>query len=148
MPDLSKRNFAVYTKTIILTLLCIFGGSPLDAQENDYELMKKRLNRNSIPLVNVIVDTGAINKKSYIDGEIEIADYYRRTDSLSETIRLHCKYRVRGETASLYEKKSFAVKLTDKSGEDLDSALFGQTKIADCLVFSGKKVVFAASIVK
>lgn len=100
----------------------------ISAQESQYELMKKNLDENSLPLVNLIVDIAKVNKSVYVAGEIEIADHQRRTDPTADTVRFHCKYKIRGKTASTFDKKSFAVKLYDESGEDLDANIFGIRK--------------------
>ena len=97
----------------------------ISAQEIQYEQMKNEMNENSLPLVNIIVDIAAVNRTEYVSGEIEIADYQRRTDPSSAVVRYHCKYRIRGESTSGYDKKSFAVKLFDEYGEDMDVNLFG-----------------------
>lgn len=90
-----------------------------------YDEMKKAMNERSLPLVNMIVDIATVNRTEYVPGEIEIADYQRRTDPSSDIVRYHCKFRVRGGTASTFDKKSFAVKLYDDAGEDLDANIFG-----------------------
>jgi len=87
--------------------------------------MKRAMNENSIPLVNMIVDLAKVNRTEYVPGEIEIADYQRRTTPSSVTVKYQCKYRIRGVTSSAFDKKSFAVKLYDENGEDLDANIFG-----------------------
>ena len=87
--------------------------------------MKSQLNENSLPLVNLTVDISSVNRNDYVQGEIEITDNLRRTDPATETVRYKCKLRYRGASASSYDKKSFAVKLYDESGEDLDANIFG-----------------------
>ena len=106
-------------------LLAILYSVFISAQEIQYEQMKNEMNENSLPLVNIIVDIAAVNRTEYVSGEIEIADYQRRTDPSSAVVRYHCKYRIRGESTSGYDKKSFAVKLFDEYGEDMDVNLFG-----------------------
>lgn len=108
-------------------LLCVFFFCTLclHAQEGLYEQMKAELNEQSLPLVNMTVDVTALNETDFVPGEIEITDYYRRTDPESETVRYPCKYRIRGGISTAYEKKSFAVKLYDDSGKDLDANIFG-----------------------
>ena len=87
--------------------------------------MKSQLDENSLPLVNLTVDISSVNRNDYVQGEIEITDNLRRTDPATETVRYKCKLRYRGARASRYDKKSFAVKLYDESGEDLDANIFG-----------------------
>ena len=97
----------------------------ISAQESQYELMAKELGENSLPLVNLIVDTATVNTMEYAAGEIEISDYLCRTSPDTTTVRFHCKYRIRGGTAMEFDKKSYAVKLYDESGEDLDANILG-----------------------
>ena len=109
----------------LYTLLLILYGLFVSAQESQFEQMKKGLSENSLPLVNMIVEIANVDKTSYVPGEIEIADFMRRTDASTDVVRYHCKYKIRGASSSHYEKKSFAVKLTDELGEDLDANIFG-----------------------
>ena len=106
-------------------LLLMLQSMLASAQESMYDEMKKAMNERSLPLVNMIVDIATVNRTEYVPGEIEIADYQRRTDPSSDIVRYHCKFRVRGGTASTFDKKSFAVKLYDDAGEDLDANIFG-----------------------
>ena len=87
--------------------------------------MKELLSEKSLPLVNLTADISKVSRTDYVQGEIEITDYLRRTDSESETVRYQCKLRYRGGSATRYDKKSFAVKLYDDAGEDLDANIFG-----------------------
>ena len=89
-----------------------------------YDMLKLKMNEHSLPLVNLTIDT-VLNRTSYVPGEIEIADWHRRTDSTQLTVRYHCKFRIRGGTSTAFDKKSFAVKLLDDNGEDLDTNLLG-----------------------
>ena len=108
-----------------LFFLFFFFSITLSAQESLYDQMKETLSENSLPLVNIIVDIETVNRTDYVAGEIEIADYQHRTDQASTVVKFHCKYRIRGGAASAYEKKSFAVKLIDENGEDLDANILG-----------------------
>lgn len=96
-----------------------------ELQENEFERLRTEINENSLPLVNLIVDTALVRIRSYTDGEIEIADYQRRTDATTELVRYPCLLRYRGASATQYEKKSFAVKLLDETGEKLDACILG-----------------------
>lgn len=102
-----------------------FNGMLVYAQESAYDQMKYSLDANSLPLVNMIVDSTQINRTDYVPGEIEIADYSRRTNPKAEVVRYLCKYRIRGGSAVSQKKKSYAVKLCDKNGGDLDANIFG-----------------------
>ena len=108
----------------ILTLLLIAAGSTR-AQFVQYEEMREMANEHSLPLVNIIVDITKVNRTDFVRGEIEVSDYQRRTNPSSNTTRFHCLYRIRGGSATNYEKKSFAVKLIDEDGADLDANIFG-----------------------
>ena len=90
----------------------------------NYTEMRDLINEKSLPLVNIKVDYGALNTESFINGEIEIADYLKRTEG-QEIVKYKCKLRIRGVWASTLEKKSFAVKLTDQNGEKLNVSIFG-----------------------
>lgn len=111
-------------RKLILLVLVLYSTVTL-AQESQYEEMKRTMNENSLPLVNMTVDITTVNSTDFTAGEIEIADYLRRTDPDTETVRYRCKYRIRGGMASRFDKKSFAVKLYDEYDEDLDANIFG-----------------------
>lgn len=96
-----------------------------DLQENEFERLRTDMNENSIPLVNLIVDTALVRIRRFTEGEIEIADYQRRTDATTELVRYPCLLRYRGASATQYEKRSFAVKLLDETGENLDACILG-----------------------
>lgn len=115
-------------KYVLLVLFAAILSNPLHAQNARFEQMKDAMDASSLPLVNLTFDTVKANRNSYVPATIEIADYYRRTDSASDTVILRCKIRYRGGTASTFKKKSFAVKLTDDAGDDLDANLFGIRK--------------------
>lgn len=106
---------------IWLVLHCV----TISAQETQYEEMKRTMNETSLPLVNMLVDIASVNQSYYVQGEIEITDYQRRTSPSSSTVRYLCQYRIRGGSAAGYAKKSFAVKLCDEQGEDLDANILG-----------------------
>lgn len=107
--------------SFLLILFCL----TISAQEILYEEMKGMINEHSLPLVNIIVDIATVSKTEFVRGEIEITDYQQRTDSALETVKYHCMYRIRGGLATRYEKKSFAVKLIDEDGADLNANILG-----------------------
>jgi len=109
----------------LLSILVIAFCAEISAQESQYELMKRELNENSLPLVNLTVNVSSLSGSKYVSGEIEISDYLRRTDPNTDVVRFSCKYRIRGGTASTFDKKSFAVKLYDENDEDLDANILG-----------------------
>ena len=98
---------------------------PLIAQEGQYEQMVREMDEHSLPLVNLVVDTTLVGSEWFAAGAIEIADAQRRTDPMSDRVRYHCLVRYRGSSALGYDKKSFAIKLTDELGDDLDAPLLG-----------------------
>ena len=73
-------------RRIILLLLTVLFSESLHAQESQYEQMKSLLDENSLPLVNLTVDISTVNRTDYVQGEIEITDYLRRTDPESQTV--------------------------------------------------------------
>lgn len=109
------------TLSFLFFLLCM----TISAQKSQYDEMRGRLTPQSLPLVNITVDVSAVNTTDYVSGEIEITDYQRRTAPSSETVRYHCLYRIRGGSSASHKKKSFAVKLTDENGEDLNANILG-----------------------
>ena len=90
-----------------------------------YDILMVRLNEHSLPLVNIVVDPSTLHTTSFVPGEIEITDWHRRTNPEQFTVRYRCKYRIRGGTSTAFDKKSFAVKLVDDNGEDMNANLFG-----------------------
>ena len=113
----TQRTYAV--------LLCMLVSVFLHAQSSQYEQMVSQLSEKSLPLVNLEVDIEAVNRANYVPGTIEITDYQRRTDEDSLSVRFLCLLRHRGESTLKYDKKSFAVKLIDATGKDLDANIFG-----------------------
>ena len=109
----------------LLSILFFIFYAEISAQENHYEQMKRELNENSLPLVNMIVDVSLLNNSKFVSGEIEISDWFRRTDPNADVVRFFCKYRIRGGTASGFDKKSFAVKLYNENEDELDANIFG-----------------------
>lgn len=109
----------------LFSFLLILCSLTVPAQESHYEEMKGMVNEHSLPLVNIIVDISRVYASQFVPGEIEITDYQRRTNPSSETVKYHCLYRIRGGSAAMYEKKSFAVKLVDEEGADLNANILG-----------------------
>lgn len=92
---------------------------------NAFEQMKDSLTDFSLPLVNLTVDTAQMNNHTYIRAEIEITDPQRRTVPGKETVTYPCRLKYRGSSSLAFDKKSFAVKLYDGAGEDLDANILG-----------------------
>lgn len=78
----------------------------------------------SLPLVNIETNTESLTRDKYISGRISIYDGEMRTEGklLSS---FNCKLRYRGATSLQYDKKSFAIKLIDSNGDDLDANILG-----------------------
>ena len=93
-----------------------------------FRQMKERMDGNSLPLVNLTVELGAVSRERFVHGEIEIADYHGRLDGAKNYVKFSCLIRYRGRTAAGFEKKAFGVKLLDENGGDLDADLFGIRK--------------------
>ena len=112
-------------RKLLAIIQAAFFSLTISAQENLHDLMKKALDETSLPLVNLSVDISKMSRDSFVMGELEISDYWRRTDTSAVTVRLFCKLRYRGASATAFDKKSFAVKLVDESGDDFSADLFG-----------------------
>ena len=93
-----------------------------------FRQMQERMDGNSLPLVNLTVELGAVSRERFVHGEIEIADYHGRLDGAKNYVKFSCLIRYRGRTAAGFEKKAFGVKLLDEAGGDLDADLFGIRK--------------------
>ena len=90
---------------------------------NQWEDAISQINEKSLPLVNIDVDVSSLTKANYINGKITIYDYENRVDG-NKYNTFDCKIRYRGASSLLYEKKSFAIKLIDSEGENLDANFF------------------------
>ena len=75
--------------------------------------------------MNLTVDISAVSKRAFVNGEIEIVDFHKRTDSLSESVKYQCQIRYRGGTSVNHEKKSFSIKLVDEAGEKQNANILG-----------------------
>lgn len=114
----------------IYSILFLFLANVLigTAQETEFERLKQTLSLQSLPLVNITVDLTLVNTKTHIPAHIEICDYYKRTNPDSISTTYNCEIKYRGASATRYNKKSFAVKLTTQAGQDLNANLFGIRK--------------------
>ena len=112
----------------VAVMLLAFFPLLLPAQESQFERMKGELSNRSIPLVNLTVDTSRVVSETFVDASIEIADYQRRTDPSSDTVSYRCLVRYRGNNSLSFNKKSYAVKLVDDNGNDLDAPVLGIRK--------------------
>lgn len=110
---------------LFLYIILFFWTNIAFAQKSDFENLKDSLDFNSLPLINITVDLTKVNKASFIDGTIEIADFQRRNPDSQFTVTYSCQLKYRGATSLSYQKKSFAVKLVDSNGDKLDAEILG-----------------------
>ena len=101
--------------------------------KSQWETAISEYNEYSLPLVNVEVDVSGLSKESYIPGHITIVDAEMRTEGRL-IASFDCKLRYRGASSLQYEKKSFAIKLLDSDGENLDANVFGIRKENDWIL--------------
>ena len=101
--------------------------------KSQWEIAISEYNEYSLPLVNVEVDVSGLSKESYIPGHITIVDAEMRTEG-KLMASFDCKLRYRGASSLQYEKKSFAIKLLDSDGENLDANVFGIRKENDWIL--------------
>jgi len=118
-------------KILFFLSLLLFFAYPACGQENgvgeapdDFERMRTVLGDESLPLVNLTFNMDSVNWKTYYKGQIEIVDPAARTEGRTY-VCYDCNLRYRGASALVYEKKSFAVKLINAAGEDLDASIMG-----------------------
>lgn len=97
---------------------------PSSVAGSDYTRMRKSMNENSLPLINIVINNSLLNTETFVNGTLEISDFKKRTEG-QEVVQYDCMLRIRGVSASQYAKKSFALKLLDQDGEELDVSLFG-----------------------
>ena len=118
-------KFTLFFLTFALGMCLLCESANGQEGKTQFEQMRSELWSGSLPLVNLTVDISTVNKETFVNGEIEIVDYHKRTDSLSESVKCLCQIRYRGGTSIAYEKKSFSIKLIDEAGEKLDVNMFG-----------------------
>lgn len=120
-------------KTILLFIIFSFSLVTSALAKSQWETAISEYNEFSLPLVNVEVDVSGLKKESYIPGHITIVDAEMRTEGRLMA-SFDCKLRYRGASSLKYEKKSFAIKLLDSDGEDLDANVFGIRKENDWIL--------------
>lgn len=120
-------------KTILLFIIFSFSIVTSALAKSQWETAISEYNEYSLPLVNVEVDVSGLKKESYIPGHITIVDAEMRTEGRLMA-SFDCKLRYRGASSLKYEKKSFAIKLLDSNGEDLDANVFGIRKENDWIL--------------
>ena len=120
-------------KTILLFIIFSFSLVTSALAKSQWETAISEYNEYSLPLVNVEVDVSRLSKENYIPGHITIVDAEMRTEGRLMA-SFDCKLRYRGASSLKYEKKSFAIKLLDSDGEDLDANVFGIRKENDWIL--------------
>lgn len=120
-------------KTILLFIIFSFSLVTSALAKSQWETAISEYNEYSLPLVNVEVDVSRLSKENYIPGHITIVDAEMRTEGRLMA-SFDCKLRYRGASSLKYEKKSFAIKLLDSDGEDLDVNVFGIRKENDWIL--------------
>ena len=120
-------------KTILLFIIFSFSLVTSALAKSQWETAISEYNEYSLPLVNVEVDVSGLKKESYIPGHIIIVDAEMRTEGRLMA-SFDCKLRYRGASSLKYEKKSFAIKLLDSDGEDLDANVLGIRKENDWIL--------------
>lgn len=120
-------------KTILLFIIFSFSLVTSALAKSQWETAISEYNEYSLPLVNVEVEVSRLSKENYIPGHITIVDAEMRTEGRLMA-SFDCKLRYRGASSLKYEKKSFAIKLLDSDGEDLDANVFGIRKENDWIL--------------
>ena len=120
-------------KTILLFIIFSFSLVTSALRKSQWETAISEYNEYSLPLVNVEVDVSRLSKENYIPGHITIVDAEMRTEGRLMA-SFDCKLRYRGASSLKYEKKSFAIKLLDSDGEDLDANVLGIRKENDWIL--------------
>ena len=120
-------------KNILLFIIFSFALVTSALAKSQWETAISEYNEYSLPLVNVEVDVSGLKKESYIPGHITIVDAEMRTEGRLMA-SFDCKLRYRGASSLKYEKKSFAIKLLDSDGEDLDANVLGIRKENDWIL--------------
>ena len=121
-----KKIFLIIVTTAFFVVTSALAKSQWETAISEY-------NEYSLPLVNVEVDVSGLSKENYIPGHITIVDAEMRTEGRLMA-SFDCKLRYRGASSLRYEKKSFAIKLLDSDGEDLDANVFGIRKENDWIL--------------
>ncbi len=93
---------------------------------SEYDSLKATLSDSceALPILNLTVDSASVWSMEYTDASLEIADPECRTEG-TFTSSFRCRVKYRGTSALLYDKKSFAIKLTDEQGDELKANILG-----------------------
>lgn len=93
--------------------------------QSDYALLKEKLNDKSLPLINLTVNIDSVNSLNYIPAVLTLADVQKRTNSEKTEVTYACRVKYRGSSSLAYDKKSFALKIVDDEGYELNVPLMG-----------------------
>ena len=108
-----KARFVLY----ILLLI-----TPLTGWSQSFDNMVSGMSDKSLPLVNVEVEIDSVSFMYFIPGKFTLFEY---KDGAVTNQTYNCLVRQRGKTALFLPKLSFAIKLVDDEGENLDANLLG-----------------------
>lgn len=103
--------------TVLLLLL-----TPLIAWAQNFDDMVAAMDEHSLPLINVEVNIDSVGYLYFQPGNFTLVEY---KDATTTTQTYHCQVRQRGKTALFLPKWSFAIKLVDEEGENLNANLLG-----------------------
>jgi leucine rich repeat domain-containing protein len=109
---------------LISLLLCAAHAAAQDFPT--FDELKSAAGGHSLPLVDLRVDLPSVGRNGFVAAEVEIFDP-QASPADARTV-FHGLVRYRGNTSLRLDKKSFALKLTDGAGKDLDANLFGIRK--------------------
>ena len=104
---------------LIVIMPCLAFAS---AMAQSFDSMVNEMDEKSLPQVNIEVTLDSINRTSYTLGKVTIAQF---CDSAVVTEVYNGLLRYRGMSAYYNDKKSFALKIVDDDGEDLDANILG-----------------------
>ena len=122
MHDISTQKVHMAKRIFVMISLISLVFSVM--AKTQWETAIAEYNEYSLPLVNVETNTSLLSKEKYTPGHIIICDHEMRTEG-KLFASFDCKIRYRGASSLKYDKKSFAIKLLDSDGEDLDANIFG-----------------------
>ena len=117
--------FTIFFLAIVLEMGLCCGFAYGQGNSIRFDQMKGELWSGSLPLVNLTVDISAVNSSAFVNGEIEVVDFHKRTDPMSESVKFPCQIRYRGGTSVARDKKSFSIKLVDEAGEKQNANMLG-----------------------
>lgn len=114
------NNRALHVLVALMTLSVV-----AVAQESDFEQMVARMDRNSLPLVNIETDESSLVMRGpYCPAVFTVSERVEGRDSLvSRPLAGLVKFR--GGITQNYDKRSFSIKFLDEAGNKLDVNLLG-----------------------